>query len=87
MICGDSSKLQGDLNFAIDQLESKVNLHKTSSPSKVSPDLNIQMQARHARLIIFFFMLKSILFLQLMEFNFQLGYKNRTLCLMDDYIY
>jgi hypothetical protein len=65
---GDSSKLQGDLNFAFDQLESKVNLHKTSSPSKVSPDLNIQMQARHARLILFFFFkLKSILFLQLME--------------------
>jgi hypothetical protein len=30
---GDSSKLQGDLNFAFDQRESEVKLHKaTSSP-------------------------------------------------------
>jgi hypothetical protein len=30
---GDSSKLQGDLNFAFDQRESEINLHKvTSSP-------------------------------------------------------
>ena len=36
--CSDSSKLQGDLNFAFDQRESEVNLHKaTSSPSNVSP--------------------------------------------------
>jgi hypothetical protein len=28
---GDSSKLQGDLNFAFDQQESEVNLHKTTS--------------------------------------------------------
>ena len=35
---GDSSKLQGDLNFALDQRESEVNLHKaTSSSSNVSP--------------------------------------------------
>ena len=35
---GDSSKLQGDLNFASDQRESEVNLHKvTSSPSNVNP--------------------------------------------------
>ena len=32
-------KLQGYLNFAFDQRESEVNLHKaTSSPSNVSPD-------------------------------------------------
>jgi uncharacterized protein YpuA (DUF1002 family) len=38
---GDFSKLQGDLNFAFDQRESKVNLHKaTSSPSNVSPDIH-----------------------------------------------
>jgi hypothetical protein len=39
---GDSSKLQGDLNFAFDQRESEVNLHKATSlhesPSNVSPD-------------------------------------------------
>ena len=39
---GDFSKLQGDLNFAFDQRESKVNLHKATSlpesPSNVSPD-------------------------------------------------
>jgi hypothetical protein len=35
---GDSSKLQGDFNFAFDQRENEVNLHKaTSSPSNVSP--------------------------------------------------
>jgi hypothetical protein len=38
---GDSSKLQGDLNFAFDQRESEVNLHKATSspesPSNVSP--------------------------------------------------
>jgi hypothetical protein len=38
---GDSSKLQGDLNFTFDQRESKVNLHKANSsaesPSNVSP--------------------------------------------------
>jgi hypothetical protein len=28
---GDFSKLQGDLNFAFDQRESKVNLHKATS--------------------------------------------------------
>jgi hypothetical protein len=28
---GDSSKLQGDLNFAFDKRKSKVNLHKTTS--------------------------------------------------------
>jgi hypothetical protein len=34
---GDSSKLQGDLNFAFDQWESEVNLHKaTSSPKSPS---------------------------------------------------
>jgi hypothetical protein len=27
----DSSKLQGDLNFAFDQRESEVNLHKATS--------------------------------------------------------
>jgi len=40
---GDSSKLQGDLNFSFDQRESEVNLHKAisspESPSNVSPDL------------------------------------------------
>ena len=40
---GDSSKLQGDLNFAYDQWESEVNLHKATcspeSPSIVSPAL------------------------------------------------
>ena len=38
---GDSSKLQGDLNFAFDQRESEINLHKATSspesPSNVSP--------------------------------------------------
>jgi hypothetical protein len=35
---GDSSKLQGYLNFAFDQREIEVNLHKaTSSSSNVSP--------------------------------------------------
>ena len=38
---GDSSKLQGDLNFAFDQRESEVNLHNVTSspelPSNVSP--------------------------------------------------
>ena len=35
---GDSSKLQGYLNFAFDQREIEVNLHKaTTSPSNVSP--------------------------------------------------
>ena len=38
---GYSSKLQGDLNFAFDQRESEVNLHKATSspksPSNVSP--------------------------------------------------
>ena len=39
---GNSSKLQGDLKFAFDQRESKVNLYKaTSSPSNVSPDANM----------------------------------------------
>jgi hypothetical protein len=37
---GDSSKLQGDLNFTFDQPESEVNLHKATSlpesPSNVS---------------------------------------------------
>jgi hypothetical protein len=34
----DSSKLQGYLNFAFDQREIEVNLHKaTTSPSNVSP--------------------------------------------------
>ena len=34
---GDSSKLQGDLNFAFDQREREVNLHKaTSSPESPS---------------------------------------------------
>jgi hypothetical protein len=37
-----TSRLQGDLNFAFDQLESEVNLHKATSssesPSNVSPD-------------------------------------------------
>ena len=39
---GDSSELQGDLNFTFDQRESKVNLHKSTSslesPSNVSPE-------------------------------------------------
>ena len=39
---GNSSKLQGDLNFAFDQRKSEVNLHKATSlsesPSNVSPD-------------------------------------------------
>ena len=39
---GDSSELQGDLNFKFDQRESKVNLHKSTSslasPSNVSPE-------------------------------------------------
>jgi hypothetical protein len=38
---GDSSKWQDDLNFAFDQRESEVNLHKGTSlpesPSNVSP--------------------------------------------------
>ena len=35
---GDSPKLQGYLNFAFDQREIEVNLHKaTTSPSNVSP--------------------------------------------------
>jgi hypothetical protein len=38
---GDSSKLQGDLNFTFDQRESEVNLHKATSspesPSNASP--------------------------------------------------
>ena len=38
---GDSSKLHGDLNFAFDQRESGVNLHKATSlpesPSNASP--------------------------------------------------
>ena len=35
---GDSSKLQGYLNFAFDQREIEVNLHKaTTSASNVSP--------------------------------------------------
>ena len=38
---GDSSELQGDLNFDFDQRESEVNLHKATSlpesPSNVSP--------------------------------------------------
>ena len=34
---GDSSKLKGDLNFAVGQRESEVNLHKvTSSPESPS---------------------------------------------------
>jgi hypothetical protein len=40
---GDSLKLQGDLNFAFDQRDSEVNLHKATSspesPSNVSPRL------------------------------------------------
>ena len=33
---GDSSELQGDLNFAFDQRESEVTLHKaTSSPESL----------------------------------------------------
>ena len=39
---GDSSKLQCDLNFAFDQRESEVNLHKATSSlkshSNMSPD-------------------------------------------------
>ena len=36
---GDSSKLQGDLNFAFGQRESEVNLHKAISlPFNVSPE-------------------------------------------------
>ena len=35
---GDSSKLQGDMNFNFDQGESEVNLHKAiSSPPNMSP--------------------------------------------------
>ena len=35
---GDSSKLQGYLNFSFDHREIEVNLHKaTTSPSNVSP--------------------------------------------------
>jgi hypothetical protein len=35
---GDSSKLQGSLNFAFDQREMEVNLHKVaSSTSNVNP--------------------------------------------------
>jgi hypothetical protein len=35
---GDSSKLQGYLNFAFDQREIEVNLHEaTTSPSNVIP--------------------------------------------------
>ena len=41
---GDSSKLQGDFNFAFDQQESEVYLHKATSspesPSNVSPGTN-----------------------------------------------
>ena len=41
---GDSSKLQGDLNFSFDQRESEVNLHKATSspesPSNVSPGID-----------------------------------------------
>jgi hypothetical protein len=44
---GDSSKLQGDLNFALDQRESEVNLHKAislpESPFNVSSDEMIIM--------------------------------------------
>jgi len=43
---GDSSKLQSDLNFAFDQRESEVNLHKATSlpesPSNVRPGYSIQ---------------------------------------------
>ena len=43
---GDSSKLQGNLNFASDQRESEVNLHKATSlpesPSNVRPGYSIQ---------------------------------------------
>ena len=43
---GDSSRLQGDLNFSLDQRESEVNLHKATSspesPSHVSPELKGQ---------------------------------------------
>jgi hypothetical protein len=43
---GDSSKLQGDLNFSFDQRESEVNLHKaTSSPSKVGPAHTYKLMA------------------------------------------
>ena len=42
---GDSSKLQGDLNFAFDQRESEVNLHQATSspesPFNVSPDFKL----------------------------------------------
>ena len=41
---GNSSILQGDLNFAFDQRESEVNLHKTTSSheshSNMSPDID-----------------------------------------------
>ena len=41
---GDSSKLQSDLNFAFDQRESEVNLHKvTSSPKSPSNVSTVNM--------------------------------------------
>ena len=43
---------QGDLNFAFDQRESDVNLHKaTSSPSNVSPDATYNLEERQACLL------------------------------------
>jgi hypothetical protein len=45
---GDPSKLQGGLNFAFDQQESKVDLHKVNSlpesHSNVSPAIMVQIR-------------------------------------------
>jgi hypothetical protein len=48
---GDSSKLQGDLNFTFDQRESGVNLHKATSspesPSNVSPEVVLDLKIQN----------------------------------------
>ena len=36
----NSSKLQGDLNFAFDKRESEVNLHKTTSSPELSSNVS-----------------------------------------------
>ena len=78
---GNSSKLQGDLNFAFDQRESEVNLHKATSspesPSNVSPEL----RGEHQKLSTTLKMFKNlnVLFCRRRQNNFWYSkYNDRT---------
>jgi hypothetical protein len=57
-----TSILQGDLNFAFDQRESEVNLHKTTSSHESHPNMSPDIDDR-VFMSIFIHMSLSIIFI------------------------